>query len=168
MATIRCLSLLTGEKITKKHDVIDQIEQAEKKSFAQHEAFDFHNELKKRNLELVVIIDDARDSASRPTLVAYMVFTYMKPGSTVMLHKVCVREQFRRQGIAKDVLAAQVKRLKKQGTAKVQLWVDDNNIAARRLYNCIGFEEVSRFSDYYAVGRVGVQMALSLVSCCNA
>lgn len=164
MSTIRSLSLYTGEKITNKQNVIDQVEQTEKKSFPPHEAFDFRNELKKRNLELVVIVNDTHASSSRPALVAYMVFAYMNLGRTVMLHKVCVRKDFRRQGIAKGMLAAQVQRLKKQGTAKIQLWVDDRNIAAKQLYNCIGFEEVSRFADYYAMGRIGVHMALSLVS----
>lgn len=163
MSTIRCLSLHTGEKIAKKQDVMSQIEQAEKKYFARHEAFDFHNELKKRNLELIVIVNEAHGSSSRPALVAYMVFAYMKHGSTVMLHKICVQEKFRRQGIAKDVLANQVQRLKKKGIAKIQLWVDDSNVAARQLYAYVGFKEVSRCSDYYAMGRAGVQMALSLV-----
>lgn len=142
---------------------MSQIEQAEKKYFARHEAFDFHNELKKRNLELIVIVNEAHGSSSRPALVAYMVFAYMKHGSTVMLHKICVQEKFRRQGIAKDVLANQVQRLKKKGIAKIQLWVDDSNVAARQLYAYVGFKEVSRCSDYYAMGRAGVQMALSLV-----
>lgn len=164
MSTTKYLSLHTGEKITKKLNIIGQIEQAEKKAFTRHEAFDFHNELKKRNLELVVIVNDAYGIGARPTLVAYMAFSHTKAGSTVVLQKVCVREEFRRQGIGKDMLAAQVQRLKGRGTAKLQLWVDDSNVAARRLYDSIGFKEVSRICDYYAMGRVGVQMALSLVS----
>lgn len=163
MATIRCLSLQTGEQITMtKQQVLCQVEQTEKKSFARQEAFDFSNELQKRNLELVVIVKGAGSLSLQLTVVAYLVFAYVKPGNTVTLQKVCVRKEFRRQGIAKATLAAQTKRLTDHGTTKVQLWVDESNLAARRLYNCIGFEEVCRFHDYYAVGRTGIQMALRL------
>lgn len=165
MATIGCMSLETGTTIkTTRQDVIQQIEQAEKKSFARHEVFDFTNELKKRNVELVVIVSDASGADNRPTLAAYLVLAFLKPGNTVMMQKICVCERFRRQGIARTLINAQVERLRRHGTSRVQLWVDGGNLPAMRLYDSIGFKEVTRVEDYYAVGRTGVQMSLSLLS----
>lgn len=144
-------------------DVILQIEQAEKKSFARHEVFGFTNELKKRNVELAVIMSDASGADNRPTLAAYLVLAFLKPGNTVTLQKICVCERFRRQGIATNLINAQVERLSTHGTVRVQLWVDGDNLPAMRLYDSIGFAEVSRVEDYYAVGRTGVRMSLSLL-----
>ena len=56
------------------------------------------------------------------------------------------------------MLETQAERLKKQGCTKIQLWVDEGNLPARRLYRVLGFEEMSRVNDYYAVGRTGIQM----------
>lgn len=164
MATIRCTSLQTGKTVKMtRQDILHQIEQAEKKSFARHEVFDFPNELKKRNTELVVIMSGAHGADNRLTLAAYLVLTFLKPGNTVTLQKICVCENFRRQGIARTLINAQVERLRRHGTVKVQLWVDGDNLPAMSLYDSIGFEEVTRVEDYYAVGRIGVQTSLSLV-----
>lgn len=140
-----------------------QIERAEKRTFGRHEALDFTTELKKRNLELVVAYDETNEIVpGTPALVAYLVFVYSKPGNTVTLHKICVQKSYRRRGVARFMLSKLVERLKKQGASKIQLWVDESNASAKLLYQGVGFEEVGRVSDYYAINRTGVQMALDL------
>ncbi|KAL9138545.1 MAG: hypothetical protein Q9175_000227 [Cornicularia normoerica] len=106
---------------------------------------DFSTELRKRNTDLVVVVDDAGASTpAMPKLVAYMIFVHLKAGKAVLLHKICVLEDYRRRGIAKIVLEIQAERLKKQGCSKIQLWVDEGNVPARRLYKVLGLEELGK------------------------
>lgn len=160
MANVIIKSLHTGGKLqVAKDELIHQVQHVEKKTFPRREAMDFTTELQKRNMDLVIIVDDAGLSTpARPRMVAYMVFVHLKAGNAVLLHKICVSEGYRRRGIARIVLEVQAERLKKQACTKIQLWVDEGNIPARRLYKVLGLEEVSRVKDYYAVGRTGIQM----------
>ena len=166
MATIIMLSLQTGKHLSvSKQAILSQVERAEKKNFARHEAFDFHLELKKRNVDLVIIVkDDGIPLRETPIVAAYSVFVHSKPGNFVMLHKICVLDDFRRQGIAKKILAAQTQKYKNRGCSKIQLWVDEQNISARSLYESAGFQESNKVESYYAPGRTGLQMSLDLIS----
>ena len=166
MATVVILSLQTGKHLPlSKQAVLPQIERAEKKNFARHEAFDFHLELNKRNVDLVIILkDDGISTSESPLVAAYSVFVHSKPGNLVMLHKICVLEDFRRQGIAKKILATQTEKYTSRGFSKIQLWVDEQNMPARSLYESAGFQETNKVDDYYAPGRTGLQMSLDLIS----
>ncbi|CAF9913252.1 hypothetical protein IMSHALPRED_000956 [Imshaugia aleurites] len=160
MANVIVKSLHTGENLRiSKDELIHQVQHVEKKTFPRREAMDFSTEIRKRNVDLAIIVDDAGVIApARPKLVAYMVFVHLKAGNAVLLHKICVSEDYRRRGIAKTVLETEAQRLRKQGCTKIQLWVDEGNVPARRLYKVLGLEEVSRVNDYYAVGRTGIQL----------
>ena len=94
MANVIIKSLNTGEKLrVAKEDLIHQVQHVEKKTFPRREAMDFTTELQKRNMDLVIIVDDAGVfTPVRPKLVAYTVFVHLKAGSAVLLHKVCVSE----------------------------------------------------------------------------
>ena len=164
MAKVIINSLRTGESLrAAKDELIHQVQHVEKKTFPRREALDFSMELRKRNMDLVIIVDDANViTPARPKLVAYMVFVHLKAGNTVLLHKVCVDGEYRRRGIARTVLEAQAERLKKQGCTKIQLWVDEENVPARGLYNGLGLEEMSTINDYYAAGRNGIQLLWDL------
>ncbi|KAI4126941.1 MAG: hypothetical protein LQ338_003463 [Usnochroma carphineum] len=139
--------------------ILDQVKHAERKVFPRNEAFDFDTELKKRSTELMVVLD-AIETATDPVVVAYAVYNFTP--QAVLLHKVCVLEKYRRQGIAKKLLLSQHRRLALRGCSKVQLWVDEGRIPARRLYENIGFEEVGRVEDYYSPNRTALRMVLQL------
>lgn len=160
MANVIIKSLRAGESLhIPKLDLVHRVQHIEKKTFPRHEALDFSTELQKRNMDLVIVVDDAdRSLPARPKVVAYLVFAHLKAGNAVLLHKICVDDEYRRRGIAKNVLDAQAERLKKRGCTKIQLWVDEGNVPARGLYNALGLEEVSKVNDYYAAGRNGIQM----------
>ena len=165
MANLIIKSLHTGKSLrVVKDELIHQVQHIEKKTFARREALDFSNEIQKRNTDLVIIVDDAGTfTPARPKVVAYMVFVHLKAGNAVLLHKICVDGEYRRQGIAKTVLEGQAERLKKQGCTKIQLWVDEGNVPARGLYRVMGLKEVSTVTDYYAAGRNGIQILLDLM-----
>ena len=164
MAAITTASLQTGKEVlVARKDLLRQVQRLEKKNFPQHEALDLNEELKKRNGELVAILDDVSiHSMSEPTLVAYSAFVHSKPGNVVILHKVCIKEDFRRQGIAKNMLRTQIEKLKKQNCSKIQLWVRKENDTAINLYKAVGFEDMSTVDSYYGPGQTGLSMAMCL------
>lgn len=132
---------------------------AEKRTFPRTEVFDFDTELKKHNTELVIVLDEALLPNST-ALIAYAVYARHK--KTVLLHKVCVLEKYRRQGVATRILETQKERLGCRSCESIQLWVDEKRKPAISLYAGLGFMEVDRMEDYYAPGRTGIRMLLSL------
>ena len=57
----------------------------------------------------------------------------------------------------------QIEKLRRQNCEQLWLWVDEMRVPARRLYEGLGFSDENRLTDYYAPGRVGVRMVLSLL-----
>ena len=142
-----------------KHKVLAQVVRAEKKAFPKNEIFDFDRELRKRNTELICLLDTANADGTN-SVAAYLV--YVRIQRTTLLHKICVLEKHRRQGLARKLLQKLQDELKAQGCEEIQLWVDEARKPARFLYSNTGFEEVDRVQSYYAPGRTGIKMALKL------
>lgn len=183
-------------------DMLAQIKRLEKRSFPKEEAMDFDLELKKRNTELIILVDPnpaqeaitfAIDTASReppksllsPTLPAIeqeeaprssrppaipsppsaLVIAYLlhaRSTGVSLLHKVCVAEKYRRQGLARKMLLTLKLKLEKSGCERIQLWVDWKREAAIDLYQSAGFRRVDGARDYYGTGRHGIKMATDL------
>ena len=161
-ATVSVFALTTWLPLTVPDPVagiLDQVGKTERKTFPRSEAMEFENELQKRNFELIVIVDDALQTA-HPALVGYVAFTRVK--GTALLHKVCVLERYRCQGIASKALQMHFQKLSAQGCRTVQLWVDMLRKPGKQLYCKLGFAEVQVVEDYYAAGRTGVKMELQL------
>lgn len=160
MAMVTCWSSdLKRLEGTLNQNLLCWVKQAEKRTFPRIEVFDFDTELKKRNTELMIILDEALPPKST-ALIAYSVYARHK--KTVLLHKVCVLENYRRQGVARRMLERQKERLRCQSCESIQLWVDEKREPAICLYAGLGFHEVGRLEDYYAPGRTGIRMLLSL------
>ncbi|KAL9035167.1 MAG: hypothetical protein Q9180_005004 [Flavoplaca navasiana] len=139
MATLTILSRdLHKSPKSDRQDILEQVKHAERKTFPRNEAFDFDLELKKRNTELIVVMDDS-DTSSCPQVAAYAVYAHTQ--SLTMLHKLCVEEDFRLQGIARRLLLSQHQKLLLRGCSQVALWVDKERVPARQLYLSIGFVE---------------------------
>ncbi|KAL8797376.1 MAG: hypothetical protein Q9195_000531 [Heterodermia aff. obscurata] len=116
----------------------------------------FESELQKSNFELTLIVEETQ---AQPRLVAYAGITRKK--GTALLHKLCVVEEMRNQGIATKLLRLQIKKLEFQGCDDVQLWVDESRESAKHLYDKFGFNVVRRVEDYYGPGRCGLRMRLN-------
>ena len=165
MATVLYFSMHTGKRLALPRDeMISQVTRCEKQTFSRTEALDFGTELKKRNFELIIMVDDDDNlQVNRPICMsAYMVLAFVKPGNTVILHKICVQPKYKSQGLGSKILKAQIERLRGRGCSKLQLWSDDSNVIARKMYTSIGFRKVSSVPNYYAPGRNGVQMVTYL------
>ncbi|OGO06432.1 MAG: hypothetical protein A2Y92_00080 [Chloroflexi bacterium RBG_13_57_8] len=57
------------------------------------------------------------------------------------LHHLAVKEEFRKQGIAKELVAKCLKELRKQGINKYRVFVLDSNPEAIKFWKHMGFEE---------------------------
>lgn len=139
--------------------ILNWVMHAEKKLFPRNEVFDFDSELKKHNTDLIIVLDE-KLLPNPIALIAYLVHASYK--KTALLHKVCVLEKHRRHGMARRMLQLQIGKLESRGYGVIKLWVDENREPARSLYTEMGFKELDRVGGYYAPGRAGIQMALSL------
>ncbi|EER37633.1 acetyltransferase [Histoplasma capsulatum var. duboisii H88] len=103
-------------------------------------------------------------SPAAATVIAYAL--YVRQRGTALLHKLCVAEPFRGQGVGRQLLTHVIGQQRSQrsgrGCLAVQLWVDEKREAARRLYGSCGFVEVEVVEDYYGPGRKGLRMVLGL------
>lgn len=161
MASITYLSLNDPYKqliLPARAEIVAMVKHAEKRTFPRHEIFDFDTELRKRNTELIVILDE---NLFPKAVVGYLVFTRIQ--RTALLHKICVIEDYRRQGIARKILKKQIEKLRSRNCEKILLWVDEMRRPARCLYTGLGFKDTDWLEDYYAPGRHGIQMTLQLV-----
>ncbi|KAJ5493453.1 hypothetical protein N7539_002199 [Penicillium diatomitis] len=143
-------------------EILAQIARSEKKTFPTNEAFAFGEELwkKKPNTRVLYTTRVAAGVSSRRDLVAYAV--YVRQKGVALLHKVCVIEAYRRQGVGRDLMLYIQQRLRKEGCQQIHLWVDEAREPARSLYRRCGFEERETIPDYYAPGRTGIKMVLDL------
>ncbi|KAI9835531.1 MAG: hypothetical protein M1819_001982 [Sarea resinae] len=140
-----------------RQQLLASVKHTEKKVFPRTEAFDFDAELKKKNTFLYCTVHQAGGIAHRTvSLIGYLVCVRMK--RVTLLHKVCVREQFRRRGNAKAMLAQLEQEVRKQSCNEIQLWVDEEREPARYLYASCDYEEVDRVENYYGPGRTGLKM----------
>ena len=141
-------------------DLVNRVKQIEKKNFPRHEALDFDTELKKRNTELLVVLDVDTLPDLGFLIQGYLVCNRVQ--KTAFLHKICVVKEHRRRGIARTMIVKLGLRLRCQGCTDIQLWVDEARVPARLMYQSLGFSEMSRVKGYYSPGRTGIKMKLDL------
>lgn len=78
------------------------------------------------------------------------------------LHRVVVRTDRRGEGIGRRLVRAGVEWAAARGARRMLLEVDVANVAARRLYDRLGFEPVSKRRDYYGPGLDAFVLGLEL------
>lgn len=142
-------------------EILAQIARVEKKTFPSNETFSFGQELwRKKPNTRVLYATSAPAPGARPVLIAYAV--YVRQKGAALLHKVCVIEALRRQGVGQTLMEYMQQRLQKEGCQYIQLWVDKAREPARALYTRTGFRAREEIADYYAPGRTGIRMVLDL------
>jgi ribosomal protein S18 acetylase RimI-like enzyme len=135
--------------------ILTTIATLEKKSFPATEVFDFTpGMLKKANTRILVVV-----SQSAPlSAIAYCV--YVRWRRTILLHKLCVSERFRGQGIGKLLMRNVLERAKEERCDVLELWVDQARTVARNLYARSGLQEQCVVNDYYGPNRNGIKMSV--------
>ena len=98
----------------------------------------------------------------RRRIVAYMVARVY--GETAELVSVAVMPEFRRQGVAGELLTFTCAELRRAGAAAIELMVRDGNAGAIRFYRRFGFRRLGVTPRYYGDGQPGVRMRLALTS----
>src|ERR1700722_16886299 len=135
--------------------ILGTIATLEKKSFPATEVFDFTpGILKKANTRVLFVA-----SQSAPlSAIAYCV--YVRWRRTILLHKLCVSERFRGQGIGKLLMGNVLERAKEERCDSLELWVDQARMVARNLYLRSGLQEQCVVNDYYGPNRSGIKMSV--------
>ncbi|KAJ5131764.1 Acyl-CoA N-acyltransferase [Penicillium atrosanguineum] len=141
-------------------EILGRISRVEKKTFPTNEAFGFGEELWRKKPNTRVLYATHAIEGRQSDLIAYAV--YVRQKGAALLHKVCVIEAYRRQGVGQQLMSYIQERLRKEGCQYIQLWVDGAREPARALYVRSGFEEREVIPDYYAPGRTGIRMVLDL------
>ena len=137
--------------------ILATIATLEKKSFPATEVFDFTpGMLKKANTRVLFVV-----SQSAPlSAIAYCV--YVRWRRTILLHKLCVSERFRGQGIGKLLMGDVLERAKEERCDVLELWVDQARVVARNLYTRSGLQEQCVVNDYYGPNRNGIKMSVQV------
>jgi len=83
-------------------------------------------------------------------------------GESADIHNIAVVEEFRRQGIARRLIARLERWAKDQGASEILLEMRVGNTEARPLYQSLGYREVRVRKDYYAPGMDAIVMNKSV------
>lgn len=68
------------------------------------------------------------------------------------LYGLAIAQEYRGQGLGKQLLKESLQQVKDKGIKQVELTVDPDNDRACTLYRNFGFEEIERRQDEYGVG----------------
>ena len=85
-------------------------------------------------------------------------------GESADIHNVAVQNGYRRQGIARRLIARLESWASNQGANSALLEMRVGNIEALPLYQSLGYQEISRRRDYYASGIDAIVMKKDLLS----
>ncbi|MBN2327536.1 MAG: ribosomal protein S18-alanine N-acetyltransferase [Candidatus Omnitrophica bacterium] len=91
--------------------------------------------------------------------VAGYCFFWVVSGDEVQISNIAVHPDFRRRGVAQQLVEGALQEGRSRQAVSVSLEVRESNAAARAFYQKIGFEEVGRRPQYY---RLPVEDALIL------
>jgi len=80
-------------------------------------------------------------------VIGYLVFWKIK--EQIQINNIAIHPDFRRMGIAEAVLQQVLGEIRKGGAKLVTLEVRPSNIAARSLYNKLGFDVLGIKENYY-------------------
>ncbi len=86
----------------------------------------------------------------------------------LQIHNVAVLPEFRRRGIASELIRTVVEQFRTQRLDRVLLEVRVGNESAIALYRSFGFQEVARRKRYYPDGEDALVMELVIASAADA
>ena len=123
---------------------IEVLKDLEKKCFDEHIRENFEFVLTSKN-QLIYVCEKV--DKDKKEIVAYAGFSISYEQADVL--SVCVHEDFRRRSIAYVLLDSLMEELKEIGVMSVFLEVSEDNAAAQKLYEKLGFIKISERKNYY-------------------
>jgi len=143
------ISTLSDKLKNSPNDILNKIQSLERRTFPSSERLQILAEASKRNTQLIY-------AQSSSDIVGYLLYIHMPGG--LRIHKVCIAEGFRRQGIATRMIE-RVCDVAQKGGKHIDLWVDEGRKPASLCYIKCGFTQVGEaVVDYYGPGRNGIRM----------
>ncbi len=92
--------------------------------------------------------------------------TYWVVAGELQVHKICVREDLRKSGVASSLMAEMIRLSCREGVGICSLEVGRSNEGAQRLYEKFGFEVTDIRPQYYAEsGEDAMILSLDLKKC---
>ena len=123
-------------------ELVPQIAALERQSFSLPWTEQMlYDELDSLNSSCIVAVDKDRRVLGYASLTVAADEGY--------INNIAVRKEFRRQGLASDLLGVFFRFARAQNLAFLTLEVRDSNLAARSLYRKFGFQDVGRRRNYY-------------------
>ena len=146
------ISILPDKPTKSTNEILTAIQSLERRTFPTSEALDISKETSKRNTHLLY-------ASSASLVIGYLV--YINTSSGLRIHKLCVAQSYRRQGVATR-LVDHICQVARTSGKDIDLWVDEARVPARECYVKCGFMQIGDVVvDYYAPGRNGIRMVWS-------
>jgi len=143
------ISVLPDKLKKTPNNILNAIQSLERRTFPSSECLSILTETSKRNTQLLY-------AQSSSEIIGYLI--YINTSSGLRIHKVCVAEAFRRQGIASSMVR-QVCEMAQRAGKDVDLWVDEGRVPARQCYGACGFTQAGEVVvGYYGPKRNGLRM----------
>lgn len=95
-------------------------------------------------------------------VLGYSLSLWRRVGTSARLYSIAIAPEARGQGLAKELLAASTRRLKKLGRTRYTLEVAKRNTAAIALYQKLGFVQFGVYRAYYHDGQDALRMQKAL------
>lgn len=123
-------------------ELVPQIAELERVSFSVPWTEEMlYDELESLNSTCIVAVTEARQVLGYASLTVVLDEGY--------INNIAVRREYRRQGLASDLLGVFLRFAQAQRLAFLTLEVRESNLAARELYQKFGFQQVGRRKNYY-------------------
>ena len=85
-------------------------------------------------------------------------------GESADIHTIAVVDEYRRQGVARRLMARLERWAKENGATNILLEMRVGNSEAKPLYQSLGYREISTRKDYYAPGMDAIVMSKKIDS----
>ena len=130
------------------HDLLEVVEIEEISGISAWGWDAYHNELQSPEDVIMLVAANAKASQAPVQALAGFIVSRLVAGE-LHINNVAVRPQFRRRGIAAQLLTAALKQGRAEGAVLAFLEVREGNAAAQGLYRRAGFEVTGRRRGYY-------------------
>ena len=126
---------------------LDEVSEIENRSFSvPWSKTSFEDSLKNPLIDFYVAVTESEEGET--SVAGYILTLTVSPECEIL--NIAVSPKFRRQGIAEKLISYVTQRAAEQGCDKLMLEVRESNLAARALYEKLGFYSVGRRKGYYS------------------
>lgn len=131
------------------HDLLEVVEIEEESGLSRWGWAAYYAELHTTNRNLMLIACPVKaQTVEHRRIAAYIVAR--ETAGELHINNVAVREQYRRRGIGRALLARILEEAARLGVTTAFLEVRSGNVAAQALYEKCGFKAIARRENYYS------------------